>query len=372
MTEGVALHACEDGATPRLAALQRARPEPVRHAERRLLPDRHRAVRAPGRRPTWKRRRSRAWSTTRFELTYDELLAMPMVEEPVTISCVSNEVGGDLVGNAVWRGVPLPTLLERAGVQPGRHPDRRPIGRRLHRRLPDRAGARRPHGAGRRRHERRTAARRTTASPPDSIVAGLYGYVSATKWLKRDRAHPARGLRRLLGAAGLGQGRPDQDRVAHRRPPRRRPVAAGRVAGRRRGLGADTGASARSRCRSTTAPWQPAELGEVASKNTWVQWLLRVAGDARTPPAVGACHRRHRRRCRPRRAAPRRLTERPVITRGRSPSRDHQGRRVHCILGRPARACRGHDRDHSPFRRTAERAANRSHGMAQHRAPHPG
>ncbi len=54
-----------------------------------------------------------------FELSYDELLAMPMVEEPVTIACVSNEVGGDLIGNAVWRGVPLPTLLERAGVQAG-------------------------------------------------------------------------------------------------------------------------------------------------------------------------------------------------------------------------------------------------------------
>ena len=54
-----------------------------------------------------------------FELTYDELLALPMVEEYVTLSCVSNEVGGDLVGNASWRGVPLATLLERAGVKDG-------------------------------------------------------------------------------------------------------------------------------------------------------------------------------------------------------------------------------------------------------------
>ena len=53
-----------------------------------------------------------------FELSYDELLAMPMVEEPVTIPCVSNEVGGDL-GNVVRLDVTLPTLLERAGVQAG-------------------------------------------------------------------------------------------------------------------------------------------------------------------------------------------------------------------------------------------------------------
>ena len=37
----------------------------------------------------------------------------------MTLSCVSNEVGGNLVGNALWQGVPLRTLLDRAGVQPG-------------------------------------------------------------------------------------------------------------------------------------------------------------------------------------------------------------------------------------------------------------
>ena len=44
---------------------------------------------------------------TPFAVSYDELLAMPQVEAPVTIACVSNKVGGDLVGNAVWQGVPL-------------------------------------------------------------------------------------------------------------------------------------------------------------------------------------------------------------------------------------------------------------------------
>ena len=54
-----------------------------------------------------------------FELTFAEVLAMPMVEEYVTLSCVSNEVGGPLIGTAKWLGVPLTTLLDRAGVQPG-------------------------------------------------------------------------------------------------------------------------------------------------------------------------------------------------------------------------------------------------------------
>ena len=52
-----------------------------------------------------------------FELGFDELLAQSTTEDMVTLSCVSNEVGGSLVGNAVWQGVPLRTLLDRAGVQ---------------------------------------------------------------------------------------------------------------------------------------------------------------------------------------------------------------------------------------------------------------
>ena len=48
-----------------------------------------------------------------YELTFSELLALPMVEEYVTLCCVSNEVGGDLVGNAAWRGVPLTDVLNR-------------------------------------------------------------------------------------------------------------------------------------------------------------------------------------------------------------------------------------------------------------------
>ena len=40
-----------------------------------------------------------------------------MFEQYVTISCVSNEVGGNLVGNAKWTGVRLRDVLEMAGVQ---------------------------------------------------------------------------------------------------------------------------------------------------------------------------------------------------------------------------------------------------------------
>ena len=52
-----------------------------------------------------------------YTMTYYDLLDMRTVERDVTLSCVSNPVGGDLVGNARWQGVPLTEILDRAGVR---------------------------------------------------------------------------------------------------------------------------------------------------------------------------------------------------------------------------------------------------------------
>jgi len=48
--------------------------------------------------------------------TFDEILQMPMVERDITLTCVSNDVGGRYVGAARWLGVPLKDLLDRAGI----------------------------------------------------------------------------------------------------------------------------------------------------------------------------------------------------------------------------------------------------------------
>ncbi len=52
---------------------------------------------------------------TPMSFTYDQIRAMPSVRRPHTLECISNEVGGDLISNAIWRGVRLGDLLERAG-----------------------------------------------------------------------------------------------------------------------------------------------------------------------------------------------------------------------------------------------------------------
>jgi DMSO/TMAO reductase YedYZ molybdopterin-dependent catalytic subunit len=52
-------------------------------------------------------------------ITWDQLLTRPMIQRYVTLACVSNEVGGDLIGNARWLGTPIKALLDEAQPLPG-------------------------------------------------------------------------------------------------------------------------------------------------------------------------------------------------------------------------------------------------------------
>jgi DMSO/TMAO reductase YedYZ molybdopterin-dependent catalytic subunit len=131
-----------------------------------------------------------AWSLTvdgmvsrPLELSFDDVLARPIVEADITLTCVSNEVGGRLLGTARWLGVRLDDLLEEAGIDPradqivGRSVDGYTCGFPTAS-LDGRAalvaigmnGEPLPleHGY-----------------PARLIVPGLYGYVSATKWLEQ-------------------------------------------------------------------------------------------------------------------------------------------------------------------------------------------
>jgi DMSO/TMAO reductase YedYZ molybdopterin-dependent catalytic subunit len=53
-----------------------------------------------------------------YTLTLDQLRQLPSVTKPHALMCISNEIGGDLISNALWRGTPLKVLLEKAGVRP--------------------------------------------------------------------------------------------------------------------------------------------------------------------------------------------------------------------------------------------------------------
>ncbi|MDO7868351.1 molybdopterin-dependent oxidoreductase [Nocardioides jiangxiensis] len=117
-----------------------------------------------------------------LELSYRDLLAMPLVERRVTIACVSNPVAGEYIGNATWLGVRVADVLERAGVRAGadavqsRGADGITIGTPLAA-LTDGRDALLAIGIN------GQPLPIDHGFPVRMIVPGLYGYVSATKWI---------------------------------------------------------------------------------------------------------------------------------------------------------------------------------------------
>ena len=119
---------------------------------------------------------------TELDLSFSDILDMPLEEQRITLTCVSNQVGERYVGNAVWLGVPTRKILEMAGVRSGADcwvssgADNMTISTPLDALTDDRPsmlvvgmnGEPLPlkHGF-----------------PARLIVPGLYGFVSATKWL---------------------------------------------------------------------------------------------------------------------------------------------------------------------------------------------
>jgi len=117
-------------------------------------------------------------------LTYDDLQSMPLFEQYVTIACVSNSVGGSYIGNALWTGVDLREVLDMAGVQPS--------GEQIVGRSVDGWTAGFPTSWAMDPVRRPMIAigmngqplPRDHGYPARLIIPGLYGYVSATKWIK--------------------------------------------------------------------------------------------------------------------------------------------------------------------------------------------
>jgi hypothetical protein len=209
-------------------------------------------------------------------LSYADLAELPLIEQYVTISCVSNEVGGNLVGNAKWTGVKLRDVLAMAGVQAaatqlvGRSVDgwtagmptawvMDPAREPMIALLMNDAPLPRNHGY-----------------PARLIVPGLYGYVSATKWLadlELTTLEAFDGYWVPLGWSKLGpiltQSRIDT-------PPNGQGVAATRVP-----IAGIAWAPDRGIAKVEVAidgVWQDAQISTPISNATWVQWL--VAWDA--------------------------------------------------------------------------------------------
>jgi DMSO/TMAO reductase YedYZ molybdopterin-dependent catalytic subunit len=204
--------------------------------------------------------------------TYDQLLDMATFEEVVTMQCVSNEVGGNLVGNARWQGVPLKRLLDEAGVQEGAT---QVVGHSV-----DGFTAGFPTAVGLDGRPAMVAVAMNGEPlpavhgfPARLVVAGLYGYVSATKWLDQIGLAPWEEFDGYW--IDLGWAKEGPIKLASRIdvPASGATVDPGRQAIAGVAWQPDVGIS-KVEVQVDDGPWQPATLGDAVSDNTWVQWYL--------------------------------------------------------------------------------------------------
>lgn len=209
-------------------------------------------------------------------MSFDELLDEDLIDTVVTLCCVSNPVGGDLIGNAVWTGWPIRELLARAGVSPdadmvlSTSSDGFTAGTPLEALTDGRDsifavlmnGEPLPAQHG---------------FPVRMVVPGLYGYVSATKWvvdLKVTRFDADQGYWTPRGWSALG------------------PIKVqSRIDVPATGAGLDAGPTViagvawdqhtgieKVEVRVDDGDWMEADLSGEVSINTWRQW--RVDWDA--------------------------------------------------------------------------------------------
>lgn len=216
-------------------------------------------------------------------LSYADLLDLPVIDQHVTIACVSNRVGGDLIGNARWTGVRLRDVLDLAGVQAGASqlvgrsaddwtagmpvawimdPEREPmiaIGM-------NGAPLSRGHGF-----------------PARLIVPGLYGYVSATKWLTELELTTMDAFDGYWVPLGWAKEAPILTQSRIDRPARSARIEAGPYPIAGVAWAIDRGIS-KVEVQLDDGEWRTATLSTPISDATWVQWRFdwdAVAGDHR-------------------------------------------------------------------------------------------
>jgi DMSO/TMAO reductase YedYZ molybdopterin-dependent catalytic subunit len=204
------------------------------------------------------------------QLTFAELVELPMIEQYVTIACVSNVVGGRLVGNAKWTGVRLRDVLDIAGVQSGAT---QLVGRSVDGWT---AGmptswvmdpAREPMIAVKMNDE---VLPRIHGFPARLIVPGLFGYVSATKWLSELELTTLEAFDGYWVPLGWAKEGPILTQARIDVPGDGRSVPAGRVAIAGVAWAPDRGISKVEI--AIDGEWRDATIATPISNATWVQW----------------------------------------------------------------------------------------------------
>ena len=205
-------------------------------------------------------------------LDYEQLLARPLIERDITLNCVSNPVGGRYIGNARWIGARLKDLLEEAGVAPGAD--------QIVSRSVDGFTVGTPTAVTMDGRDAMLAVAMNGEPlplehgfPVRMIVPGLYGYVSATKWVVDLELTTFDAFDPYWVERGWAERAPVKTMSRIDTPSAFVDVRAGRVpvAGvawaQHRGI-------ERVELRVDEGPWMRAELAAVDTIDTWRQWVV--------------------------------------------------------------------------------------------------
>ncbi|MFZ8757069.1 molybdopterin-dependent oxidoreductase [Microbacterium sp. HMH0099] len=220
------------------------------------------------------------WSLTidgmvdqQIEISFDQLVGMGLDEYGVTLTCVSNEVGGGLVGNAIWTGVPIRDVLRMAGVQSGAdmvlsesvdgYTASTPLSALTDDNLDaifavEMNGEPLPFEHG---------------FPVRMVVPGLYGYVSATKWVTKLTVTTFAQDEAYWTPRGYSAEAPIKMSSRVDTPKIGTPVAAGRVPIAGMAWAQPVGVKS-VEVMIDSGEWQQATLSTPVNDSTWVQWML--------------------------------------------------------------------------------------------------
>lgn len=208
-----------------------------------------------------------------IELDFDQLLSRELVERDITLTCVSNEVGGPYVGNARWLGAPLADLLDEAGVDPkadmilSTSVDGMTISTPTAVVMDGRDALLAVGMNG-------EPLPPTHGFPVRMVVPGLYGYVSATKWLVDIELTRYDEVEAYWTERGWVEKAPIKVMSRIDTPKPLAKIKPGRVAVA--GVAwAQTRGIEKVEVRVDEGDWNEAELAAVPSVDTWRQWVWK-------------------------------------------------------------------------------------------------
>lgn len=214
-----------------------------------------------------------------FEITFDELLKYAFEEHDLTLTCVSNPVGGSYCGNARWLGTPLAPLLRRAGVQSGSDmilstsTDGMTIGSPVEATLDGRQAMLAIAMNGQ-------ALPIEHGFPCRMLIPGLYGYVSATKWVTDLQLTTFADSSAYWTQNGWSPQGPVKTASRIDVPQSGATVSAGPVVLAGTAWATHRGIAA-VEVQIDNGPWQEATLATADTPDTWRQWSYRWANAPR-------------------------------------------------------------------------------------------